>query len=118
MTGPASDTVAALRTEYRALAKVWDAARSDPKKANTIFKKHHALYKLLRETGDGRAAIAGLLDDPVTPVRSLAATHSLAWEPDRAQRVLEQIAQEMSTYGTTAKYTLMEYREGTLDLDW
>lgn len=83
-----------LRNQYRDLAVDWDAARDDSDEANRIFKDHHALYKRLRDTPAGRQAITALLEDPVTAVRLLAATHSLLWEPERAQVVLHEIEQE------------------------
>lgn len=81
--------VMTLRAEYRDLAVEWGQARDSPDQANRIFKMHHALYKRIRESAVGREAITGLLDDPVTAVRVLAATHSLAWEPSRAERALQ-----------------------------
>jgi Domain of unknown function (DUF2019) len=107
-----------LRVQYRDLAVDWDAARDNPDEANRIFKAHHALYRRLRDTPAGRRAITGLLDDPVTPVRLLAATHSLQWEPDRAQLVLQEIEQEGNPYAVDAKWTLRSYHNGKLNLDW
>lgn len=107
-----------LRAQYRELAVDWDAARDDSGEANRIFKAHHALYKRLRETPAGRHAITALLEDPVTAVRLLAATHSLQWEPDRAQSVLHEIEQESNLYAVDAKWTLRSYRSGKLNLDW
>jgi Domain of unknown function (DUF2019) len=112
------DVVHRLRTEYRDLVLAWDQARNDPRIANRLFKKHHRLYKALRESSEGREAITGLLDDPSPPVRLMAATHSLAWAGDTAVHVLESLEHEMSVYGMDAKYTLREFRKGTLNLDW
>lgn len=117
MNGGAA-TEADLRAQYRALAVDWDAERDNSEEANRIFKDHHALYKRLRVTSAGRQAITDLLDDPVTPVRLLAATHSLQWEPERAQLVLQEIEQESSPYAIDAKWTLRSYRAGKLNLDW
>jgi hypothetical protein len=112
-------TAAALRAQYRALVIDWDAAKGTPGKANQIFSTHHALYKRLRDWPAGREAITGLLDDPVTAARLVAATHSLRWEPERAQRVLEEIEQQPAgLYAVDAKWTLRPYRAGTLNLDW
>jgi uncharacterized protein DUF2019 len=107
-----------LRAEYRALAVEWGEARDSPERANRLFKAHHALYRQIRESAAGREAITGLLDDPVTAVRVLAATHSLAWESSRAVRALEDIEQEDGLYAVDAKWTLRSYRNGKLDLDW
>jgi hypothetical protein len=110
--------VGAMRAQYRALAVEWDEARDDPREANRIFDALHALYKGHRESAAGREAITGLLDDPVTAVRIAAATHSLAWEPGRAERVLEEVEQEGNLHAVTAKWTLRSYRNGKLNLDW
>jgi Domain of unknown function (DUF2019) len=114
----AGSTVMALRAQYRALAAGWDEARGNPDQANRIFKTHHALYKKIRDSAAGREAITGLLGDPVTAVRVLAATHSLAWEPDRAAQALAEIEQEPGLYAADAKWTLRSWRNGTLNLDW
>jgi hypothetical protein len=107
-----------LRAEYRALAVEWGEARDRPEEANRIFRAHHALYRQIRESAAGREAITGLLDDPVTAVRVLAATHSLAREPGRAVRALEEIEQEEGLYAVDAKWTLRSHRNGKLNLDW
>lgn len=114
----AGSTVITLRAQYRALAAEWGEAQDSPDQANRIFKAHHALYKRIRDSAAGREAITGLLDDPVTAVRMLAATHSLAWEPDRAAQALEEIEQEPSPYAVDARWTLRSYRNGKLNLDW
>jgi hypothetical protein len=117
VNGADNDAVT-LRAEYRALAVEWGEARDSPDQANRIFKAHHALYKRVRDSAAGRDAIIGLLDDPVTAVRVLAATHSLAWEPDRAAQALVEIEQEPSPYAVDAKWALRSYRNGKLNLDW
>src|SRR4051794_5562617 len=66
-----NDDAATLRVEYR---------------ANSVIRAHDSLYKKIRDSAAGREAIGGLLDDPVTAVRVLAATHSLTGEPGRAAR--------------------------------
>jgi hypothetical protein len=104
--------------QYRELAVEWDASRDTSDEANRIFQIHHALYERLRETASGRQAIADLLDDPVTAVRLLAATHSLQWAPDRAEMALQEIQQEDNPYALDAKWTLRSYRNGKLNLDW
>lgn len=63
-------------------------------------------------------AIASLLEDPITAVRLAAATHSLGWQPARAEQVLEEIEQEGSLLAVMAKWTLRSYRSGKLNLDW
>ena len=110
--------VGELRAEYRALAVEWGKARDSPERANRLFKAHHALYRRIRGSAAGREAIIGLLDDPVTAVRVLAAMHSLAWECGRAVRALEEIGQGDGLYAVDAKWTLRSYRNGRLNLDW
>jgi hypothetical protein len=106
-----------LRSQYRALVIEWDEAFERPAKANRLFDKIHAFFQQLRGSDVGREAIIGLLDDPIAAVRLSAATHALAWDPDRAQRVLEEVEKEPSLHGFTAKWTLRSYRAGKLDLD-
>jgi hypothetical protein len=86
----AGSKVMTLQAEYRSLAVEWGEAWDTPENANRIFKAHHAFYKKIRGSAAGREAITGLLDDPVTAVRLLAATHSLAWEPDRSAKALPE----------------------------
>ncbi|HLX51222.1 MAG TPA: DUF2019 domain-containing protein [Streptosporangiaceae bacterium] len=114
----ASEPVANLKDRYRTLAVEWDEARENPDEANSIFKVHHSVYKILRDTPEGREAIISFMEDPLTPVRLLAATHSLQWQPAQAQAVLEEIMQQTNPYATDAKWTLRSYRNGKLDLDW
>jgi hypothetical protein len=116
MTG--SERVDELRAKYRDLVVQWDEARDDPKQANRLFDQVHALYKDVRQSEEGRRAISSLVDDPITAVRLSAATHSLAWQPARAEAVLEEIEREDNLHAVSAKWTLRSYRNGKLDLDW
>jgi hypothetical protein len=100
------------------MALEWAAARDDPKRANRIFKKHQAFYKEIRDLEDGKRALESLLGDPEPPVRLLAATHSLRLVPDLAQAVLAELERGAGVYAMDAKYTLINYRAGRLDLDW
>jgi hypothetical protein len=109
--------VRALRSEYRGLAIQW-AAEPDSTQANKVFRLHHRLYKTVRDTPEGQEAISGLLGDSADAVRLLAATHSLAWDRDRAEAVLEQLATGDSLLAVDAHYTLKAHREGSLGLDW
>jgi hypothetical protein len=113
-----SDVEGTLGVEYRTLAVDWDAARDTHDEADSVFKAHHAVYKKLRRTSAGRLIIAGFLDDPVTAVRLLAATHSLRSDPIHAVAALEEIEQGSSPYALDAKWTLRSYRNGKLNLDW
>jgi predicted aminopeptidase len=113
-----ADKMSTMRDQYRELAVEWDEARDNPPEANRLFDALHALYKKLRDSAAGRQAIASLLDDPITAVRLAAATHSLAWQPAKAEQVLREIEQEGSLHAVTAKWTLRSYRSGKLNLDW
>jgi hypothetical protein len=107
-----------LRATYRDAVLAWDAAASEPRRANKLFDRRHELSKEMRQTEDGRAAIEGLLDDPVVAVRLCAATDTLMWSPERAEPVLEALQDDLSLHAVTAKWTLRSYRAGRLDLDW
>jgi Domain of unknown function (DUF2019) len=109
---------AEISVRYRALALMWAAAKSDPSVANERFREHHRYYKAVRDSDAGRAGITDLLGDPEESVRLLAATHSLAWQPDEAAAVLEHLAERPGLYSLDAKYTLKSFREGKLNLDW
>jgi len=109
------DAEAVLR--YRELAIAWSNARSEPDRANQIFREHHELYKGLRDYAEGRAVISRLLSDENSAVRLLAATHSLAWE-QRAIAVLEDLVSKGDALAIDAKWTLRSFRNGTLNLDW
>lgn len=113
-----AETVTAMRAKYRALVVEWDEARDTPKEANRLFDALHVLYKEMRDSEEGRLAITGLLDDPLTAVQLSAASHSLALRPERAVAVLEELEQGGSLHAVTAKWTLRSYRNGKLDLDW
>lgn len=103
---------------YRQLSLEWAGFRDDSKKANRVFKEHHAYYKEIRELPEGQRALCALLVDPEAPVRLLAATHSLSFAPTEAESVLIQLERDGDVYAIDAKYTLMNFRSGRLDLDW
>jgi hypothetical protein len=93
--------------------------RPRPAKANRLFKKIHQLYKQLRESEEGRAAISALLTDQSVDVRLGAATHSLFWGREDAEAVLEEIAKMGDKdQRINATMVLMQFRAGHLNLDW
>jgi hypothetical protein len=49
-------------------------------------------------------------------VRSWAATHTLAFAPEKAEPVLQALTKESGVVGLDAKFTLQEWRKGTLSL--
>jgi hypothetical protein len=107
-----------LINEYRDTAVAWDQAQRDAKRANPLFVRLHALYKQLRTDDAGRTGIEALMVHPSAGVRLTAACHSLDWAPEAAQQVLEEIASGPGLYAVSAKYTLIEYRKGSLNLNW
>jgi len=103
---------------YRELAVQWAGLRDDPKKANRVFKLHHAYYQEIRGTPEGQRALRALLKDPEAAVRLLAATHLLPFAANEAEPVLMELERGGDVYAMDAKYTLMNHRAGRLDLDW
>ena len=109
-----------LTDEYRRLLVVWSESASNPAAANRLFEANHGVYKQLRVSESGRASISSLMSDPMMAVRLVAATDSLAWNCEEAQRTLEaiQFASDSGLLAVDAEYTLLSWRNGTLDLDW
>jgi len=115
---PDDDEATRLVGRYRMLAEEWDEQQSDAERANRLFDRHHEVAKRLRGIESGRRGIQALLTNPRTGVRLLAATDCLAWDPDAAVPVLEEIEAGPGLHAVTAKYTLKSYRGGELDLNW
>ena len=113
------DRVRELARLYRDHVIGWRRSEPHPDVANERMRALHALYKGMRKTTEGRDAVSSLLADEDVTVRLMAATDSLPWESERAERVIKEI--EFGTYGldsVRAKWILHELRSGTLDLDW
>jgi hypothetical protein len=51
----------------------------------------HSLYKLLRETEEGRVGLSNLMSDANPQVRRWAAAHSMAWDREAARKVLIEL---------------------------
>ena len=83
-----------------------------------MFEDNHAIYKQLLDKPEGQSAISRLRTDESVFVRLLAATHSLAWEPDEAVETLRAIEEGGGLVSVTAKYTLRSYEMGQLDFNW
>ncbi|MGH7685484.1 MAG: DUF2019 domain-containing protein [Candidatus Dormibacteria bacterium] len=114
-----SSSIEELLATYHSTAVAWAVMQNDAKKANPLFDQLHAIFKRLRGDQAGRSGIAAFMDDPDVGVRIAAASHSLAWAPERATAVLEAIERDgPGLYRTTAKYTLKSFREGRLKMDW
>lgn len=114
-----ADSIADLLDAYERTALRWGELQADASAANAVFNEHHSIYKVLRGYPEGRAGISRLMGHESECVRLAAATHSFAWDPERATTVLETIERESaSLYAVDAKWTLRSFRNGTLDLDW
>jgi hypothetical protein len=50
--------------------------------------------------------------------RLAAASEALAWDAADAVPILEAIEAQSGLHAISAKYTLLSYRAGTLNLDW
>jgi hypothetical protein len=112
------EQVARVQDVYRRQLVEWAESQGDPKRANRLFREHHEYYKSIRGSEEGRAAISGLLTDPVEAVCLVAATHSLAWDEPKAIAVLDDLQTHPNLFSVDAKYTLKSYRDGRLNLDW
>ncbi|WP_168186193.1 DUF2019 domain-containing protein [Agromyces badenianii] len=113
-----AENVEELIAQYRDLLVQRSMEFARPSVANKLFDRNHAIHKILRESDEGRRAISGLMNDDVDAVRLTAAVHTLQWDPVAAEHVLEDIEAGPGIVGFNAKWTLREYRDGKLDLDW
>jgi len=102
---------------YRCQLVEWAESQGDPKQANRLFCENHELYESVRGSEEGRAAISGLLTNPIEAVCLVAATHSLAWDEVKAIAVLDDLQTHLNLCSVDAKYTLKVYRDGRLNLD-
>jgi hypothetical protein len=75
-------------------------------------------YKSIRDHAEGQKAMISLLDDAEIAVRAMAATHLLPFVPDLAVPVLVHAEREGGIMSIDAKYTLISFHSGTLDLNW
>jgi stalled ribosome rescue protein Dom34 len=89
-----------------------------PKKANRLFDENRGYFRVLRATPEGRRAIERFLEDDEVEVRLTAASQTLAWDPKRAEEVLEAIATGDGMAAFEAEMVLKEFRVGRLNPDW
>jgi hypothetical protein len=90
-------------------------------RANKLFDRSHAQFKILRGSQEGRDGITALMNDSNPYVASTAAVHSLLWAPELAAAALETFEASETTpwqVQISANYALKEWRAGTLNLDW
>jgi hypothetical protein len=99
---------------YKALAERWSALGSHPKEANAIFEQLRSIGRDLRQTAEGREGIVALIGDQNRNVRLIAASESLNWDDSRGLAALEELEQGDELTAVSAKYTLKQYRRGTL----
>ena len=86
MTEP---TVAALLGQYRDAAE--RTGDPEPDVVSQAAHEAHELYKVLRETAEGRTGLGALMLDPHPQVRRWAATHCLSWKREQARAVLAEL---------------------------
>lgn len=115
MTEESADTVISPELLERYRATIVDRQGLPPKKANRLFDENRGYFRTLRETPAGQEAIERFLEDPEEAVRLTAAAQTLAWNPERGQAVLEELAAGDSMRAFEAEMTLKEFRAGRLD---
>ena len=106
-----------LRQFKEAVIKNAEYSMRDPKMANKATAAARECCKELTLTEQGRQGLIALMSDENPHVRSAAASRSLAWEPDRARKVLEEVRDSDGPGAFGAKWTLIEYGKGRLPLD-
>ena len=89
-------------------------ATSDPQESNKWADKGMACYRSLSATPEGISRIIELMSDDNPYVRGLAAAHSLQWKPEEAKATLEIIRDSDGPGAFEAKWTLIEYENGSL----
>lgn len=105
--------------EYTAKAEEWSSlVLRHAAKANPLFDRLHDLAKSHRSNQLWRVGLEHLTRSQVPGVRLLAATECLTWNPTLAAQVLTELADTATLHAVTAKYTLIEFRNGNLNLDW
>ena len=108
--------VDALLKEYADAALLHRTASREGKhkSANQAYDRIAAVIRELTERGPrAKDELLRLLDDERIEVRGWAAAHALEFEPDRAARVLENIASgPPSLEELSAKMVLQQWRTG------
>ena len=90
----------------------------DPKVANNAADDAHRVFKLLRQTDEGRRSFMALMSDDDPHVRCAAAARSLSWAPDSARAVLVALREGDGPASFDAKWTLIEFDKGRLSFDY
>jgi HEAT repeat protein len=110
-------TVEQLTNAYRHAAAAHGAATvgSDHEAVNHHHNIVAAIYRELRRRGTAaQLALVPLLQDPDDAVRTWAASHALEFTPEKAERILTEVASGRGLLAFSAKMTLQEWRKGSL----
>lgn len=90
-------------------------AKGDLRTSNRAADKVAAIYRELRQRGDGaRMALLPLLLASHSWVRGWAAAHALEFAPEMGRVVLEALSTEEGMIGFSARMTLTTWRKGEL----
>ena len=110
--------LAALQAAYveAALTHAHASGEGNHRTANRAYERLSAVVRELRARGtEAQGVLLLLLDDERIQVRGRAAAHALELAPERACRVLEEIAAGPSSLEElAAKMMLQQWRNGTL----
>jgi Domain of unknown function (DUF2019) len=90
-------------------------AEGDHKKANKLHKKIQTLYKKAKDSNQVDL-FSELLNESDENVRLWAATFTLKFSPDRAEKTLMSLSNLSSITGLSAKTTLVMWKQGMLNL--
>lgn len=110
-------SVAEVAADYRKAAAMAGNIENSAQQRKWADRIHTA-YRLLKESEDGRQAIATLMFDEDETVRLWAAGHSLQWDPVVARQVLEKLTLVKGLVAVSAKWTLREFDAGRLSFDY
>jgi hypothetical protein len=112
-------TIDDMLRQFREAAITYaEFACRDPKKANAASAVVQECYKILKLSKEGRDGLISLMSDADAGVRCTAAARSLAWDPERARRILEEVRDADGPGAFEAKWTLIEYDKGRLTFDY
>ncbi|MCF0069750.1 DUF2019 domain-containing protein [Dyadobacter sp. CY261] len=101
--------------EVEALEHGKAISTGDHKKANKLHKKLTGLYAQAKGANE-LGVFAEMLDHSEENVRLWAATFSLAYAPEIAEPVLQNLTNLSTITGLTAKTTLHLWKQGMLNL--
>jgi hypothetical protein len=82
-------SVGRLLARYRAAAE--NTSRQDAPDYYANAYEVHSLFKMLRESREGREGLSALMEDADPHVRRWAAAHSMTWDRETARIVLSTL---------------------------